>query len=329
MKVSVLVITYNQQRYISEAINSILMQQVKFDYEIVVGDDASTDQTQAILLDFQTRYPDKIRLLLRDKSEAEHDRARGLPGKTNHAKTLQACRGDYVALLDGDDYWTSPFKLQKQVELLDRRPDCAMSCHPVVIIRDGYDNEPELVLGATQNETFTLEEFLAGKCFVAAVSVVFRRGLFEDLPPWFYNLVIGDWSLNVLNLEHGNIAVINEVLAAYRKHSGGMWTGAEGSEKENLEYIKFYKAVNRHLNFRYDKIIAVKIFMCRVALVAYFCRKGDYASARAHGLKCLRSRPIHKQLLLKLKVFLRLYVPPIYRISKKAHHYFPGSVSSS
>jgi len=113
MKVSILIVTYNHEEYVASAINSVLMQDVSFDYEIVIGEDASTDRTREIVLEFQERYPDKIRALLRDAADAESDRAAGVGGKRGFVNGLKACKGQYVALLDGDDYWTDPRKLQK------------------------------------------------------------------------------------------------------------------------------------------------------------------------------------------------------------------------
>lgn len=107
MKVSVLMITYNHEKFIAQAIDSILMQQVNFDYEIVIGEDCSTDGTRAIVIQYQKEYPDKIRLLLPEENLGMHK---------NFVQTFRACQGEYIALLEGDDYWTSPRKLQKQVD---------------------------------------------------------------------------------------------------------------------------------------------------------------------------------------------------------------------
>src|SRR3982751_285794 len=126
MKVSVLILVYNQERYIRNTIDSVLMQQVNFDYEIVIGEDASTDDTRTIVLQLAQQHSNRIRVLLRDTTDAERDRAAGLGGKSNFVQGLHACRGEYVALLDGDDYWTDPLKLQKQVDFLDNHGDFAM-----------------------------------------------------------------------------------------------------------------------------------------------------------------------------------------------------------
>src|SRR5579864_5044611 len=107
MKLSVMMITYNHERFIAQALDSILAQQVNFDYEIVVGEDCSADGTRAILMDFHRRYPSRIVPFLRD---------RNMGAMPNFESTLRACRGQYLALLEGDDYWTSPDKLQRQVD---------------------------------------------------------------------------------------------------------------------------------------------------------------------------------------------------------------------
>src|SRR6476660_10342224 len=108
-KVSVLITTYNQENLITQAVDSVLMQAVDFDYEIVIGEDASTDRTRDIVVELARRYPEKIRVLLRDPQVA--NRERHLAGKMNFLQALQSCCGEYIAVLDGDDYYTSPNKL--------------------------------------------------------------------------------------------------------------------------------------------------------------------------------------------------------------------------
>lgn len=114
MKVSIGIITYNQAAYIQQCIDSILMQSVDFEYEIVVGDDASTDGTQMILREYQNKYPNLFILILNESNE-------GI--SINYNNVLSKCGGEYVALCEGDDYWTNPLKLQTQVDFLDTHQD--------------------------------------------------------------------------------------------------------------------------------------------------------------------------------------------------------------
>src|SRR5436190_22219834 len=105
-KVSVLITTYNQENLIKQAVDSVLMQVTDFDYEIVIGEDASTDRTREVVVELARQHPDKIRVLLRDPEVA--NRERHLAGKMNFLQALASCRGEYIAVLDGDDYFISP-----------------------------------------------------------------------------------------------------------------------------------------------------------------------------------------------------------------------------
>ena len=123
MKLSVAMITYNQERYIGQAIESVLAQRVNFDYEIVIGENCSTDGKREIVMDYQRRYPERIVLILRAAEPS------ALCGTSS--RVLTACRGQYLTILEGDDYWTSVDKLEKQVDFLDAHPDCGLCCHRV------------------------------------------------------------------------------------------------------------------------------------------------------------------------------------------------------
>lgn len=122
IKVSVCVVTYNQEKYIEQCVRSVLEQETKYPFEIVIGDDASTDSTRDILIDLQKQYPDKIRLLLHEYNIGPSD---------NVLSTYYAAKGEYIAHLDGDDYFL-PGKIEAQVNLMDVDGDCGMSFHAVM-----------------------------------------------------------------------------------------------------------------------------------------------------------------------------------------------------
>ena len=113
--VSVYMITYNHEKFIAQALDGILMQEVDFPYEIVIGEDKSTDRTRAVVCEYQRRHPDKIRLHL-SRENLFRQKLAGLG-------PLAACRGKYIAMCEGDDYWTDPQKLQKQVAVLEAEPE--------------------------------------------------------------------------------------------------------------------------------------------------------------------------------------------------------------
>ena len=244
MKVSVLMITYNQDLFVGQAIESVLSQQVDFEYELVIGEDCSTDRTREIVASFGEKFPDRIRLLL-PKSN------RGM--QENFKATLSACSGQYVALLEGDDYWTSPLKLKRQVEFLDSHSDCASCFHSVVRSWPGH---PEAILPESRyrrQDRYTTRDLLDFN-FIPTCSVMFRRGLFEELPDWMGTLGFSDWPIHILNSECGSIGYINQTMGVYRIHSEGAWSGRSSSQRWS-DIIKFYEVIDAHLKFKYHGVI--------------------------------------------------------------------------
>jgi glycosyltransferase involved in cell wall biosynthesis len=214
VKVSVAMITYNHEAFIAQAINSVLMQQVNFNYELVIGEDCSTDNTRSIVTDFRDRHPDKIRLVVSNVN---------VGANKNEARTLQACRGQYIAFLEGDDYWTDPAKLQKQVDFLESQPGCALCFHDVMMISEDGACVAESYSPPNRKPIYTLDDILE-RCFIQSCSVMLRNGLVLEYPNQFKNVLNGDWVLFILNAQHGDIGYLDERMAAYRLHPGGVWT---------------------------------------------------------------------------------------------------------
>jgi glycosyltransferase involved in cell wall biosynthesis len=230
MKLSVMMITYNHEHYLRQALDSVLMQKVDFDYEIVVGEDHSSDATRQILLEYASAHPDKIRPIF-------HDRNIGVI--RNFFSTLQACRGEYVALLEGDDYWTSDLKLQSQVDFLDAHPDFAISFHNVTgHFQDQRQNDFNYVR-ADQPEEMTIADLLADNV-IPTCSAVFRRELANPLPDWLFELKMADYPLHVLTAQHGKIGYINQVMGLYRIHTGGVWTRMDGLSRQQ-QTVRFFQ----------------------------------------------------------------------------------------
>jgi glycosyltransferase involved in cell wall biosynthesis len=244
MKVSVLIITYNHERFIADAIQSVLLQDVNFAYEIVIGEDCSQDRTRDIILAFQSRYPHKVRLLPAEEHLGMH---------ANFDRTLQACRGQYIALLEGDDYWTSPQKLQRQVTFLDAHPECAICFHNVCAVDGRGEAAGGCSVGPEQSEISTLEDVIT-RHFTPTCSLMVRRGLVRRMPDWVSELAMADWPFVILNAQHGTVGYINEVMAAYRIHSGGVYS-SQSNMRRIAHDIRAYGKLNRHLGLGYSAII--------------------------------------------------------------------------
>jgi glycosyltransferase involved in cell wall biosynthesis len=247
MKLSVVTVTYNHERFIAQAIESILAQNVNFDYEIVIGEDCSTDGTRAVVEEFHRRYPDRIRLLLRE---------RNVGSQRNFIETVEACRGEYVAFLDGDDYWTATDKLQKQVDFLDTHPDRAICCGRA---RAVYDSRPEDfdgwwdVVPVYPTGTYTFESVLK-TCFVYLTASVLRREFIPSFPQWLYEMKLADWPLCIMVARHGKFELTDDVVAAYRIHTGGIWSALPHLTRLN-ELARMLKALDKEFGYQYSDVI--------------------------------------------------------------------------
>lgn len=234
--VSVCMITYNHECFVAQAIESVLMQQTGFPIELVIGEDCSTDQTRSIVNDYAQRYPQHIRALLPDSN---------LGMIPNFVATLQACRGQYVALLEGDDYWTDPHKLQNQVEFLEEHHEYSMCFHDVRIISEDSPCVLESYGPPYRKPFFTLDDIVE-RCFIQTCSVMLRNGLVREYPSWFYEAPNGDWMLFVLAAQHGDIGYLEMQMASYRLHQGGVWTGHSTLHKLQ-QILPLYGYFYRHL----------------------------------------------------------------------------------
>ncbi len=275
MKVSVLMVTYNHEKYIRQAVESALVQETDFEYEIVIGEDCSTDGTPAAIQQLDREYSGRLRLLLRDSN---------LGMMRNFADTLASCTGEYVAFLEGDDYWTDRSKLQKQIDFLDAHPESSMCCHSVVCLyEDG--SQPTYRCPENVKPISTLEDLLDGN-FIQTCSVVFRRNLIPELPEWFFSLDLGDWPLCCLLAKSGSIAFLDEVMAVYRLHSSGVWS-SKTAEDRYESVIRMYEALRANLGPEYFHRITRAITRAQVFLAARARQAGDDGLARQHIQKGL------------------------------------------
>lgn len=210
-KVSIVSISYNQDRYIEEALNSFVMQKTNFDFEVIIADDASTDKTQKIVKQFKNKHPDIIKPILRRKNI-------GIGPNLYHA--LRQAKGEYIALCEADDYWIDDKKLQIQVDFMEERKECALCFHPVrVVFQNG--EEPDSVFPEhIQNHQFTIKQLLKSN-FIQTNSVVYRRQSYNTLRA--RNALPIDWYLHLYHAQFGKIGFLDRIMSVYRRHPGGAW----------------------------------------------------------------------------------------------------------
>ena len=247
MRVTALVITYNHRPFIAAALDSALAQQTDFAYEILVSEDRSSDGTREIVLDYAARYPDRIRLILSETN---------LHSNAVVARGFRAARGEFVALLDGDDLWASPHKLQKQAEFLDAHPECALCFHNAQVVPEGGDGDTRARLWTPpgQKTISSLADLWRGNV-IATASAMFRRSALPEIPSWYDDFFpITDWPLYILAAEHGSIGYIDEVMCLYRHHPGGLYSSRSEAEKLNT-IERFYRVMDANTGGKYHRAI--------------------------------------------------------------------------
>ena len=254
-KVSVCVPTYNHEKYIRQTLDGALMQKTDFEFEIVIGDDASTDNNQAIIKEYADKYPNIFRTFLHKQNQGPSE-PKEFGGRNNVLALLKACKGDYVALCEGDDYWTDPLKLQKQVDFMEANLDFSISHHNMTVIYE--DASPEHFFNDQNQKTeSSIEDILADRWFIATAATLYRNVFREkDFADWHGRAAAGDWALAIQLAATGKIHYFKESMGVYRKHKGGL---SNVQSATNLFFLKnrrkMFVEVNEWLDFQYDATI--------------------------------------------------------------------------
>lgn len=220
--VSVCIQTYQHAAYIKECLDSVIKQKTNFPIEIILGEDNSDDGTREICIEYANKYPSFIHLFLRlekDKIFVNGEKT----GRFNFLENLKAAQGKYIAWLDGDDFWLTDNKLQKQVDYMNANPDCSMSFHKSMKC---WENEKPYLNDSNMPDAdtkFTLADFLKENK-INTVSAMFLKKHVDNLPSWFCQLPFIDFPLFVHIAQKGKIGYIAETMSVYRIHSHGFWS---------------------------------------------------------------------------------------------------------
>lgn len=212
MKVSVAMITYQHEKFVREALDGILMQETDFDFEIVIGEDASNDKTADIIKEYITKHPNKFKVTF-------HDTNIGM--MPNFCNTLNACEGDYIALCEGDDYWINKNKLQKQVDFLEANSEFSGCFHNVMVQDERHAQLESKPWRIYDRDVFKLQDTFSRTALFHTCSFVFRKSALET-PKWFMNVKSGDMSLFAIVASKGNLKLLPGNMSVYRKNEGGV-----------------------------------------------------------------------------------------------------------
>jgi len=233
---------YNHENYIVQCLDSVLSQKTNFDFEIILGEDFSTDKTREIVVKYKNKFPGKFKLHLPEKN---------IGMMAMDLATWKMCSGEYIALLNGDDYWTDENKLQLQADFLDSNSDTVLCYHKAKVENETDGTSFETSFPESGLE-LPIESLLLGYNPIMTPTVMIRNVL--EIPDWFGELPYGDMPIYLLLAQRGKLKYIDRMMSTYRIHSNGHWQG--DSVYNNLaKDLKFYEILNEKLNYKYENLI--------------------------------------------------------------------------
>lgn len=287
---SISMTTFNLERLLPRAIESVLAQKVSFPIELVLGDDGSTDGTLRIAGSYADRYPNVIRLFAREKNV-------GI--QRNTYETLDRCRGKYTAWLDADDYWTDSHKLAKQVEVLEADSSISVCGHYVRWVTiDG--EEKRTVYPAVPPGRYGIEEILRHN-FVPTPSVVFRTGAHRTVPSWYFDIEsLSDWIYWIISAESGDIYLLDGVMADYTLSSTSSFM-SRGHLYWNQADANFYERLDSFVRPGLRRIVRAEKGK-RYEAIAYALRQqGQFGKSREAAWKAFVSPNLSDNVVSKSK----------------------------
>jgi glycosyltransferase involved in cell wall biosynthesis len=310
--VSVRLMTYNHAPFVKEALDGVLLQRATFDVEVVIGDDFSTDGTLEIVKSYAGKEGIDIKVLER-RVGGEYWQKRSKLGRLyNYIDILQHCSGEYVAILDGDDYWQDPFKLQKQVSLLEERPDLVMCAHEVDVLADGSLKKDSFEPGLYSAE-YVISEGRVGH----TASYVFRnvfKGRWCDpsiLKLFGPDIVSGDRALQLILSTRGAILLMEGRMAVYRRHESGVTNSSAFQRSQALSTYTLLrrfddfsqKSMRKHTKRARQKCLELMLIKDTQLLRKFQACGYAFAEGILYGFLCLVRLPFYlfKSVLFKLK----------------------------
>lgn len=289
--VSILCDTYNHEKYIAQALDGFIMQKTNFPFEIIVHDDASTDRTAQIIKEYEIKYPDLIMAIYQTVNQYSQEDVNIWADIT-----FPKARGKYIALCEGDDYWTDPYKLQRQVNFLEANSDFSLCFHKVKIkaenklIKDYLTKVPK--------EVSIINDLAKRGNYIHTCSVVFKNPKKYEVPP---DIVTGDYALYLLITKDGSkIKYFNEVMSVYRMHKLGVWSFHDKVDKVKKE-ILFISIMSKTLPTEPASLLLYRLFI--IFTNNYASLKNEEEKNSLLQFMISKTDIIDKNFLLALLVF--------------------------
>lgn len=238
IRVSVCCITYKQEQYITQAINSFLMQKTTFPFEILIGEDCGGDGTLSILERYQARYPNLIRVIT-----SEHN----VGINANFLRVFNAARGDYIAVCEGDDYWIDELKIKKQYDHLCSMPDVNI-CFTAAKTIDPNGRSGIISNYSKINTLIPLSRVVRGAGgFMPTASIFFKKSIVSKIPDWFKTAPVGDIYIQIIASIKDGAAYIPDITSVYRLNSIGSWSESTIAQQKEIYLHKNIKKLDGYL----------------------------------------------------------------------------------
>lgn len=292
--VSVCMITYNHELFIRNAIEGVLNQKTKFKFELIIGEDCSKDNTRNIVMEYENMYPEII------SAQYPHIN-RGM--MSNFTIVMNSASGKYIALCEGDDCWTDPLKLQKQVDFLENNSEYVACYHNAIINYVDKKNKNHLYNKINESRNVSLEEII-NNWSVPTASIVMRKKVIDNLPDWKNNIYSGDYTLILLCLNIGKLYFINEVMSVYNVSLKGSSVSSQIKGNSTFvfnEHIKLLKYFNEYTNEVYISIIKKRIKSLNNEIAYYELKEKGVVKAMMKFPKMF-----FEKLINRLRIELRL-----------------------
>jgi len=265
-KVSVFMRTHNSEKYLSQALDSVFKQITTFKYEVVIGDDASTDSTPQIIQNYYAKYPEIVNPIFRSKN---------LGMCLNAIETLKQCKGKYIAWLDSDDYWTDETKLEMQFQYMESNPTISVCYTNAYDLLEREATVSEFIKVKPLKQQFDLDFFINQSTIVMpAVTLFIRKSAFPNpFPSWLKSTFNDDWALIMLFLKNGNAGYIDSITSVYRRHVSSM-LGSTPTDVLLKDGIRLAKNLDNHFNYKYHSFFNIQWRFQELAV--YFLQKKRY-----------------------------------------------------
>ena len=266
IKVSVVCMTYNQEKYIEKCISSLINQKTTFRYEIIIHDDCSTDGTVNILKEYKKSYPDKISLIVEEINQY----SKGV--NILDDIVIPCVQGKYIAICEGDDYWTDKYKLQKQLNAMDNNPQCWICTHGVNIVNEDNSKVIGKITPSDRNCIFSVDQVIDGDGgFVGTNSIMIKKDIYEKNYQ-FERIYPLDYFLQIMGSLHGGMIYISEDMSAYRSFSEGSWSSRMQHDKKKFckHYAKVILALQKldeETEKKYHNNIEKKIYQQQIEIL--------------------------------------------------------------